>query len=98
MIIICGTIEVKEDGIEAYKKAAAVATEITLTEEGCGTYGFFQSLDKPTVFRVYEEWDSKDNLRAHGAAEHFKAFGAAIKDIVVARKIQMIEPARIVDL
>ncbi len=98
MIIICGTIEVTEGAIDAYKAAAKVATDATLKEEGCGTYGFYQSIDKPTLFRVYEEWETKDNLRSHGQADHFKAFGAAIKDFVVARKITMIEPGRMIDL
>ncbi|MGB2200799.1 MAG: putative quinol monooxygenase [Pseudooceanicola atlanticus] len=98
MIIICGTIQVKPEGIDAYKAAAAVATAETLKEEGCGTYGFYQSLDDPTVFRVYEEWASKENLRAHGGSDHYKAFGVAIRDYVVDRKITMIEPARMKDL
>ncbi|MGI3167957.1 putative quinol monooxygenase [Pseudooceanicola sp. C21-150M6] len=98
MIIICGTIEVTEAGIAPYKAAAGPATEASLKEEGCGTYGFYQSIDNPCLFRVYEEWESKEHLRAHGASAHFAAFGAAIKDIVVARKITMIEPERMRDL
>lgn len=98
MIIICGTTRVKADGIEQYKKAAHKATVATLEEKGCITYGFYQSVDDPTLFRVYEEWESKEDLRAHGMAPHFATFRDQVESVVLERKIQLIEPARIKDI
>lgn len=99
MIIITGTMEVAADQVELAKTNFALAQEATKSEDGCITYRFFQSVDEPTLFRVYEEWESKEALRAHGAHPNMAAHRERMAPCgVTNRALKMIEPERIRDL
>lgn len=98
MIIVTGTMQVASDAIDRFAEAAQAVTRVTLLEPGCHLYAFHQSLDDPTLFRVYEEWEDTASLKAHGASDHIAAFRNAIGGIVLSREIKMIEPERITPL
>ncbi len=66
MIIVTGTMEVAPESVEEAKEAFRLAQDATASERGCLTYRFFQSVDQPTLFRVYEEWEDKSCLKEHG--------------------------------
>lgn len=55
--------------------AAAVAAH----EPGCHFYRIARSRDEPDVFKVLESYEDADAIAAHGASEHFKALGRALK-------------------
>ena len=95
MIIVSGTIEVPQEKVDAYKEAVQEVVAATRAEAGCLKYGFYQSLDEPTKFRVYEEWEDKDALRAHGQSDHMAAWREKGQELgITGRDIDMIEPAR----
>ncbi len=99
MIIITATIEVAAGSEEQAKANFALAQEATKTERGCIDYRFFQSVDQPTVFRVYEEWEDKDCLREHGQHPNMAAHRERMAPLgVTNRKLKMIQPERIKDL
>lgn len=99
MIIVTGTMEVPEEHIETAKKNFRLAEAATASERGCITYRFFQSVEQPGLFRVYEEWEDKDALREHGAHANMAAHRERMAPLgLTSRKIKMIEPERIRDL
>ena len=67
MIIVTGTMEVAPGNEDQAKANFALAAEKCKSERGCIEYRFWQSVDQPTLFRVYEEWEDKDCLREHSA-------------------------------
>jgi len=52
-------------------------------EDGCEAYSFAFDVADPDVIRIAERWASPEALAAHGAAEHSKVFGRAIRDLGV---------------
>ena len=46
------------------------------------------------LFRsIIEKWESMDHLKAHGASEHMKAYGAKNKDLVANRAVHVLQNA-----
>ena len=74
-----------------FKAAMVEVMAETRKEAGCIVYQFTQDFENPVQFRVYEEWESKDHLKAHGAAAHMGVFRGKIADALVSRKVKMIE-------
>jgi quinol monooxygenase YgiN len=70
-------------------------------EPGCIEYGAAIDADGigpmqtpfgPETFVVIEKWESADALKAHAAAAHMKAYGAATKEMIAGRVIHVFEP------
>ena len=70
-------------------------------EDGCIEYGAtvdadagqFQTKFGPDTFVVIEKWASMDDLKAHGASAHMKAYGEKNKDLVADRKVHVLQNA-----
>lgn len=99
MIIVTGTMEVPEEHIEKARENFRLAEAATASERGCITYKFFQSVEQPTLFRVYEEWEDKDALKEHAGHANMAAHRERMAPLgLTNRQIKMIEPDRIRDL
>lgn len=70
-------------------------------EAGCIEYGpaidtegagRIQAPLGPDSFAVIEKWESLEHLRAHAAAPHMAAYGAATKDHLTGRVIHVLSP------
>ena len=84
MIVVAGSITLRPERLaEAYERAASVA-EVTRGEAGCVSYTFFRHLERDDAFFVFEEWESRDQLDAHLAAEHTRAFSAFLGEAMAA--------------
>jgi len=83
MLIVTGTVEVSETGVASMKTAATVMGRASRAEDGCHVYAFWQDLEQPNLFRVYEEWESVDALKAHGETEHMAAFRKSLGEMRV---------------
>jgi len=42
---------------------------------------------------VIEKWESMDDLKAHGASAHMKAYGEKNKDLVANRAVHVLQNA-----
>ena len=42
---------------------------------------------------VIEKWESMDDLKAHGASEHMKAYSAKNKDLLANRAVHVLQNA-----
>ena len=69
-------------------------------EKGCIEYGATVDTDGgpfakfgPDTFVVIEKWESMDHLKAHGAAEHMKAYAAKNKDLLADRAVHVLQNA-----
>ena len=83
MIIVTGLVELKPDTIEEFKKESLPNIEGSRAEAGCHGYGFYQDIENPCVFRVYEQWESEAALLEHFQTPHSQAFAKAIRRIGV---------------
>ena len=53
----------------------------------------FQTLWGMDTFVVVEKWESMDALKAHAAAPHMAAYGAATREFVASRVIHIMQLA-----
>jgi len=80
MIIVQGWIRLAPGGVEKMRAAIITLMADTQREAGCISYVLSADLAEPDLLRVAEIWDGKDALKAHAAAPHAAAFGAALRD------------------
>jgi quinol monooxygenase YgiN len=86
MIIVSGEIGLDAAKAAQVMDAAKAMMAETRKEDGCISYCFYQSLEDPGVFRVFEEWESLDHLKAHFEAPHMGAWRAALGEIGITRR------------
>ncbi len=70
MIIVAGTIRVPEDRIEELLPVARATLAATRREAGCLTYSYAFDVEDRGLVRIYEEWESREHLAAHGKQPH----------------------------
>ncbi len=78
MIVIAGHVSLDPKQRELAVAAAREMMAATRTEEGCISYTFSADLDEPGRFRIFEEWESDEALRAHFASPHMAVFQKAV--------------------
>lgn len=62
----------------------------TIDAEGLGPV---QTAFGADTFVVIEKWATMDDLKAHGAAPHMKAYAAKVKDMLASRVIHVLKSA-----
>jgi len=66
MLTIMVHAKIREDKLPEYLKMAAFLTDETKRKRpGCISYSFNQSLESPTEFALYEQWESQEHLDNH---------------------------------
>ena len=78
MIYVVATLTIKPETRAEFIAAATACIKETRKEPGCKTYLFTAELDDPGAFRIFEEWESDEALKAHFHAPHMKRFQAAM--------------------
>ncbi len=92
MLVVTGIIEIDPADRDAAKIAAAKMAEATRDEDGCITYAFYEDVEVPGRFRVYEEWESMAALAAHAQTPHMGEFRAALAGMkILSSAIKKIE-------
>ena len=76
MILVSGRFRLPLERIAQARPAMAKVIAASLAEAGCRAYSYAEDLTDPGLFRVHEEWDSLEALRAHFAAPHMKEWQA----------------------
>jgi len=98
MIVVTGEFEFDAASVDAVKSAMREMVAETLKEDGCITYAFWQDIDRPGHFRVYEEWESDAHLEAHFATAHMAAFRGAIGGALNERNVKKMSVGTATDL
>lgn len=92
MLLIAGTIRVQAEDQDAAAAAMAVMMAETVKEAGCVSYDFSVNVADPTLFHIFEEWESEDHLKSHFEAPHMIEFRAKVGEIgPVERKLFIYE-------
>ncbi len=80
MIIVNGWIRFAPGGVEKMRAPIAALMAATRQEAGCISYVLSADLVEPDLIRIAEIWESKEAMKAHGAAPHVAPFSAAMAE------------------
>ncbi|OCP22958.1 MULTISPECIES: putative quinol monooxygenase [unclassified Ensifer] len=69
--------------------------EATRREAGCISYDLYQKPAEPDALVFVETWKDKEAVDAHFAEPHLKAFQAAMADLLVEARIELVHPEKI---
>lgn len=83
MIIINGHIQVKAENADALFALAKEVMAETHKEKGCIQYEMSACLRQPATIHIYEEWETADDLKAHGSSAHLAAFREKLGELGV---------------
>lgn len=95
MIYVISTVRLKPGTVDAFAAAAAPCLIGTRSEEGNVSYDLHRRVGEPDAVVFVERWESRDHLKAHSSAPHMLSYREATKDMVVERKIEIIDPAKV---
>ncbi len=74
MIAVLGTFRFPPEALEQVRPLMRAVIEATLAEPGCRAYSYAEDVAEPGLFRVMEQWDSREALSAHFATPHMAAW------------------------
>jgi quinol monooxygenase YgiN len=80
MIIVAGTLRVPPDRMAALRPAAEAVISATRAEPGCVVYSFAEDLLHLGLIRIYEIWNNREDLAAHGRAPHMSPWRQAVSE------------------
>ena len=102
MIHVIAVITAKPGQRETILQRFRANTPAVRAEAGCIEYGAAVDAENalplqtpwgPDTFVVVEKWESMDALKAHAAAPHMAAYGAATREFIASRVIHIMQPA-----
>jgi len=65
MILIKVIFKVSADKVEDAKAAFVFSQNLVTEEAGCISFRYYQDLEDPAVFFLFEEWETQEALEAH---------------------------------
>ena len=74
MIYVIATTQVKPEGREAFIKGHKECIAETRKEKGCISYEGHTSIHDSNLYVVVERWETREDLNAHGKAQHMKVW------------------------
>ncbi len=83
--LIGARLQVQADKVEAFLAAAKPIIAASRAEPGCISYTLLQDPYDKSVFFFFEEWKSQGAIDEHFATQHFKDFGAQLKDFLAGK-------------
>jgi quinol monooxygenase YgiN len=102
MIHVIATIELKPGTREAFLAEFYKLVPHVIAEVGCIEYGptidvasgiAAQKPIREEVVIVIEKWASLDHLKTHLSAPHMTPYREAVKEMVIATRLEILEPA-----
>ena len=95
MIYLISTAYLKPGTREQCLAPARTCIEASRRDPGCIAYDLNLSVTDPDRMVFVEVWESRAALDAHFQTPHFKAWRAAVADLVVRRTLEVITPAQV---
>ena len=74
MIAVLGSFRFPAEALDEARPLMRTVIAATLAEPGCHAYSYAEDVAEPGLFRVTEQWDSREALSAHFATPHMKAW------------------------
>jgi len=94
MILVVAEAVVKAGHGEQFLKAAALCIAGTRKEAENISYDLMVDTSNPCKFVFVEQWMKKESLDKHGRSEHFRAFAAAIQNLLASELVINIYDAK----
>lgn len=82
MTVVAGSVRIRPDKRDEAMRVALTMAKATQAESGCRTYRFSADLEDPSLFFIFEEWESDEALGAHFQSEHMRVFQAALPELL----------------
>ena len=73
-VTVLARIRAKEGMEEKVKQEITALVSPTRSEQGCINYDLHQSIENKSLFMLYENWVSKEDLDKHLSMPYMKAF------------------------
>ncbi|QIZ77632.1 putative quinol monooxygenase [Ferrimonas lipolytica] len=77
-LTIVATIVAKPQQLEFVKAQLLIVVAATRAEEGCLQYDLHQDHNDPSVFLLFENWQSRSHWESHKVAPHMDAYRQAM--------------------
>ena len=84
MVRVVALFKAKPDKIEELREVLTAFVAPTVKEKGCVFYQLHQNLADPTAFSCLEEWESVEDLDAHGQSDHIQTGRKKLPDLLAA--------------
>jgi quinol monooxygenase YgiN len=81
MIIVAGTVRIPAERMDEIREVARATLETTRKEDGCIVYSYAFDVIDPGLLRIYEQWESRAHLDAHGKQPHMAPWRAKLKEV-----------------
>ncbi|MBL8214442.1 MAG: antibiotic biosynthesis monooxygenase [Bryobacterales bacterium] len=82
MLRVVALFRAKPDKIEELREVLTAFVAPTVKEKGCVFYQLHQNLKDPQDFSFLEEWETEEDLDAHGQSAHIQEGRKKIPDLV----------------
>ena len=73
---------IKEECIEQFKEISLYNSQNSRKEPGNYCFDLVQSVDSPTLFFLYELYESDESIEHHRTTEHYKNWRDAVADMM----------------
>lgn len=80
-VIVTGKINIDPANRDAFMAAATAVMDGTRAEEGCIEYVFTCDTHDDGMIRLFEMWESADNLGPHMQSAHIAEFFGIVADL-----------------
>ena len=88
MIIVSGYLRVPHERLADLLAVARDTIEATHKEAGCIVYSFAADMVEPGLIRIYEEWENRAALDAHGKAPQMGPWRQKLAEVgVISRQV-----------
>ena len=80
MIVVAGYLRLRPGTFDRLSTHMEVMIAASRAEKGCHAYSYGRDVIDPDTIRVFELWNSQDDLDRHFATAHLKAWRQALAD------------------
>lgn len=95
MIYVIATFRLRPGALEPFVEAAYALIDVARREAGCVYYDLHASVTDPDRVMCFEQWSSRSAFDQHIETPHLATFSAAIKDLILSSKVEIIHPERV---
>lgn len=87
MYVVCVTIHVKPENVEAFIQATLNNARNTRKEPGNVQFDVLQAADDPNRFFLYECYKTPEDFTAHQQTEHYFAWKDTVQDWMAEKRV-----------
>ena len=82
MFVVCVTVKIKPEHVEAFAAATHLNHEGSVREPGCVRFDVLQSTEDSCHFILYEVYNSQDDFDAHKETAHFARWRETVEPLM----------------